>query len=61
MPNEFMVVGEHTQDGHELLVKGADGYYYQYDPAREQFLRIEPDETWQIFPDAMELTEEFAH
>lgn len=50
MPNEFTVVGENRDDESELLVLGADGYYYEYDPAHEQFSRIEPDETWEFFP-----------
>jgi hypothetical protein len=58
MPNEFMVVGEHREDETELLVKGADGLYYEYDPAREQFSRIEPDDQWEIFHDANEVLAE---
>jgi hypothetical protein len=58
MPNEFMVVGEHKDDESELLVKGADGHYYEYDPSHEQFSRIEPDERWKIFEDANEVSTE---
>jgi hypothetical protein len=58
MPNEFMVVGEHKEDESELLVKGADGLYYEYDPAHEHFSRIEPDERWEIFADANEVSDE---
>lgn len=61
MPNEFMVVGEHKEPSNEILVKGVDGFYYEYDPARETLHRIEPDETWRLFPDAIEMTDEFAH
>lgn len=61
MPNEFMVVGEHKDHDSELLVKGVDGLYYEYDPAREQFSRIEPDDTWEIFPETIELSDEFQH
>lgn len=53
MPNEFIVVGEHREDDQELLVLGADGRYYEYDPVREEFSRVEPDdESWEMFPDA---------
>jgi hypothetical protein len=58
MPNEFLVVGEHKEDHRELLVKGADGLYYEYDPAREQFFRTEPDGRWEIFEDANDISDE---
>ena len=51
MPNEFTVVGENKDDETELLVLGADGKYYEYDPAHEQFSHVEPDEHWEMFPD----------
>ena len=54
MPNEFTVVGENKSDEAELLVQGTDGKYYEYDPARERFSQTEPDDQWEIFPDANE-------
>ncbi|HEV2126871.1 MAG TPA: hypothetical protein VGW38_29320 [Chloroflexota bacterium] len=55
MPNEFTVVGENKDDASELLVMGADGKYYEYNPAREQLSVTEPDEQWELFPGADEL------
>jgi hypothetical protein len=49
MPNEFMVVGEHRDDASELLVKGADGHFYEYDPAHDR---------WEIFADGNEVSAE---
>jgi 6-phosphogluconolactonase/glucosamine-6-phosphate isomerase/deaminase len=54
MPYEFTVIGEHRNDEYQLLVLGTDGHFYDYDPAREGFSRIEPDENWNIFPDVDE-------
>ena len=54
MPNEFTVVGEHRDDASELLVLGADGQYYEYDPAREHFAVTEPDESCELFPNVDE-------
>ena len=54
MPNEFTVIGENKNDEAELLVQGTDGKYYEYDPARERFLQTEPDDQWEIFPEANE-------
>jgi len=54
MPNEFTVVGENIADDRDLLVMGADGKYYEYDPARERFAPVEPDEGWRLFPEAEE-------
>jgi hypothetical protein len=51
MLNEFTVVGEHKEDKAQFLVLGADGHYYEYDPAREQVTAIEPDARWEIIPD----------
>jgi hypothetical protein len=48
MTNEFIVVGEHKENELELLVKGADGAYYDYDPVREHLSPVEPDENWVI-------------
>lgn len=60
MPNEFTVVGENRDDESQLLVMGTDGIYYGYQPAREHFSPVEPDESWtmyvtadEVFPDAM--------
>lgn len=54
MTNEFIVVGEHRENELELLVKGADGAYYEYNPASEAVSPVEPDENWVITeqPDA---------
>lgn len=49
MTNEFTVVGEHKNNELHLLVLGADGGYYEYDPLREVVHPVEPDEeTWTI-------------
>lgn len=49
MTNEFTVVGEHKENELELLVLGADGGYYEYDPLHEAVRPVEPDEaTWTI-------------
>lgn len=49
MTNEFTVVGEHKTNELELLVLGADGGYYEYDPLHEVVRPVEPDEeTWTI-------------
>ena len=57
MPNEFTVVGEHRDDTSHLLVLGADGNYYRYQPARESFAQVEPDARWLVFPDRDDATE----
>lgn len=59
MPNEFMVVGEHKEDESELLVMGADGKYYEYDLQRDRFSPVEPDDQWEIFPSAEEVSNEY--
>ena len=46
MPNEFTVVGENKVDSKHLLVVGADGNYYGYFPEREEFVPVEPDDSW---------------
>lgn len=51
MPYEFTLVGEHSAYEDRLLVLGADGQYYQYHPAREEFSRVEPDDNWDLFAD----------
>lgn len=49
MTNEFTVVGEHKSNYLHLLVLGADGGYYGYDPLHEAVYPVEPDETvWTI-------------
>lgn len=48
MPNEFTVVGESKEDDRHLLVLGADGNYYGYYPEQEDFIPVEPDDSWQI-------------
>jgi len=49
MPNEFTVVGEHKDNPLELLVLGADGGYYGYDPAHEAIRPVQLDEgRWNI-------------
>jgi hypothetical protein len=32
-------------------VLGTDGEYYEYNPSREEFSAIHPDDTWEIFVD----------
>ncbi|HYH13361.1 MAG TPA: hypothetical protein VD789_13470 [Thermomicrobiales bacterium] len=49
MPNEFTVVGENRDDESQLLVVGTDGLYYGYQPAREHFSPVEPDESWTLY------------
>jgi hypothetical protein len=48
MPVEFTIVGEHLDDPTQLLVLGADGVYYAYDPAHERLAPTEPDEQWML-------------
>ena len=60
MTNEFAVIGEHREDNTNLLVLGADGRYYEYDPAHEQFSTIEPDERWLRFSSTEEHVPEFS-
>jgi hypothetical protein len=48
MTNEFIVVGEHKENNLELLVKGADGAYYEYDPVHEGLTPVQPDDNWVI-------------
>lgn len=48
MTNEFMVVGEHKENELELLVRGADGAYYDYNMVHEAISPVEPDENWVI-------------
>jgi hypothetical protein len=57
MPNEFTVVGEHNDDDAHLLVVGADGRYYDYFAAQEQFEPIKPDGQWTVFAGAEVLDE----
>jgi hypothetical protein len=59
MPIEFMVVGENKDDEGELLVKGSDGKYYEYDLTRERFSPVEPDDHWELFPNAQEASDEY--
>ncbi|MGD9713791.1 MAG: hypothetical protein AB7V46_17275 [Thermomicrobiales bacterium] len=47
MQIEFTVVGEHREEPSRFLVVGADGDYYEYDPAREHIAAVEPDERWE--------------
>jgi hypothetical protein len=51
MPYEFTLIGEHTIHSYRLLVLGTDGEYYEYDPAREDFSIVHPDDNWEIFVD----------
>jgi hypothetical protein len=48
MTNEFIVVGEHRENELDLLVKGADGAFYEYDPVHENISPVDPDENWVI-------------
>ena len=57
MPNEFTFVGEHRDNSDQLLVLGADGNYYRYQPAQESFAQVEPDESWLVFPEGEEALE----
>jgi hypothetical protein len=50
MPVEFTIVGEHVEDPTHLLVLGADGAYYAYDPAHERLAPTEPDAQWHFLP-----------
>lgn len=59
MPNEFTLVGENTEGESGLLVIGADGKYYEYDPVHERFSPVEPDERWMLFPNAQEAANEY--
>lgn len=54
MPNEFTVIGEHKTDVYHLLVLGADGNYYEYDPVRGTFSLVDPDENWEFLRDVDE-------
>ncbi len=57
MPNEFTFVGEHRDNTDQLLVLGADGNYYRYQPAQESFSQVEPDESWRFFSTSDEAPE----
>lgn len=48
MTNEFTVIGEHRDNDQELLVRGADGAFYDYNLGQEAFSPVEPDENWVI-------------
>lgn len=49
MTNEFIIVGEHKDDDQQFLVKGADGRFYDYQPARDNFEPVEPTaDIWEI-------------
>jgi hypothetical protein len=56
MTNEFIVVGEHRENELELLVRGADGAYYDYNLEHEKLSPVHPDEDWVIteHPDAVD-------
>jgi hypothetical protein len=54
MPYEFTLVGEHITHEYLLLVLGTDGNYYEYRPGREEFSRVDPDDSWEIFVDVDE-------
>jgi hypothetical protein len=58
MLNEFTVVGEHREDKSQFLVIGADGQYYEYNPAREQVSATVPDEHWEMIQGDEELPAE---
>ena len=58
MPIEFTFAGEHREARSQFLVLGADGQYYEYDPAREQIFAIEPDERWEMIPGSQEVKAE---
>lgn len=49
MVNVFTVVGEHKVDDTRLLVLGADGRYYDYFPARQRFVPVDPDTHWLVY------------
>lgn len=57
MPVEFEIVGEHLKNPAHLLVIGADGAYYHYDPARERLALTEPDARWLLLPTLDEVSE----
>lgn len=57
MPVEFTIVGEHLDDPAHLLVLGADGAYYDYDPAHERLAPTEPDARWLLLPTRDEATD----
>lgn len=53
-----MFIGEHRDDDDHLLVKGADGTYYDYGLAQDRLEPVEPDEqTWEIVSPEPEETE----
>lgn len=49
MVNVFTVVGEHKADDTRLLVLGNDGRYYDYFPARQRFVPVQPGTHWLIY------------
>ena len=57
MPVEFTIVGEHLADPAHLLVLGADGAYYDYEPAHEQLAPTEPDAGRLLLPTRDEATD----
>jgi hypothetical protein len=49
MTNEFIIVGEHRTDHQQFLVRGADGRFYDYQPARDNLEPVDLDtDTWEI-------------
>jgi hypothetical protein len=57
MPVEFEIVGEHLENPAHLLVLGADGAFYDYDPSHERLAPTEPDARWLLLPTLDEVSE----
>jgi hypothetical protein len=47
-PNELEVVGEHSEDPDQLLLKGSDGNFYAYEISDAEPRPVEVDDKWQF-------------
>jgi hypothetical protein len=57
-PNDLVVVGEHREDPHRLLLLGSDANYYEYSIPNGHTVQVTPDGEWKIERQAIEQVSE---
>jgi hypothetical protein len=53
-PTELIVVGEHRDDPHRLLLLGSDANYYEYSISDGNTMPVSPNGEWNIERQAVE-------
>ena len=53
MATIFSVIGHHHEDPDRLLLLGDDGTHYQYDLPHDSTTPVEPDDEWDVDPNAV--------